>query len=93
MFVDNKVLDSKVMEVLVIGATIMEHMGRVEQEWIKMIEKVIMSRDEVPKDFQSFAKVSDELGITNVSRKGLKTIWWEKYQVGVKEISTFLQGK
>ena len=75
--------------VIVVGATLYDHMSGPQQAWIGMIEQVLNSKGYFP-EFEEFAKLSDDLKISQASKKELKTFWWDKYQEMVREIGSVL---
>jgi len=83
--------EQNVKSVMVIGGMIYDHMSGPQQAWIAMIEQVLKSKGYFP-PFKEFAKLADELKISEASKKELKTFWWDKYQSMVREIGNVLSG-
>lgn len=81
--------EQDIKNVMVVGATIYDHMSGPQQAWIGMIEQVLHSKGYFP-EFEEFAKLADELKISQASKKELKTFWWDKYQWMVREIGSVL---
>ena len=84
--------EQNVKNVMVVGGMIHDHMSGLQQAWIEMIEKVLASQGYFP-EFEEFAKLADGLKISQATPEELKTVWWDKYQVMVREIGSVLSGK
>jgi len=82
-------MEQNVKNVIVVGGMIYDHIEGPKQQWVGMIEKVLHSKGYFPK-FEEFAKLSDDLKISQATRKELKTVWWDKYQEMVKGIGGVL---
>ena len=83
--------EQNVKNVMVVGGMIHDHMSGLQQAWIEMIEKVLASQGYFP-EWAEFSKLADGLNISQATPEELKTVWWDKYQVMVREIGSVLSG-
>lgn len=83
--------EQNIKTVMVIGGMIYGDMNEPQQAWIEMIEKVLVSQGYFP-EWDEFSKLADDLNISQATPEELKTVWWDKYQVMVREIGGVLVG-
>ena len=83
--------EQNIKNVMVVGGMIYAHVDGPKQAWIGMIEDVLASQGFFP-EFEEFAKLADELKISEATPEELKTVWWDKYQEMVREIRSILSG-
>lgn len=84
--------EQNIKSVMVVGGMIYDHVDVPKQAWIGMIEDVLASQGFFP-EFEEFSKLADYLKISQATPEELKTVWWDKYQVMVREIGSVLSGK